>query len=121
MSEELPSLKLGPIRHLKDSEKVLIRRLLEQEAGDNSALLSQLDSLDVQEMSDGGMGSLYFAWPGKDAHVRRFGRRIAELQLDDADGVAVVASLNVDKDGDLFELDIWKTNFEPVIRLTPPL
>ena len=35
MSEELPSRKLGPTRHLKDTEKALIRQLLQQGAGDN--------------------------------------------------------------------------------------
>jgi len=118
MSEGLPPSKLGPIRHLKDSEKTLIRLLLQQGVGGPPSV-TRLDSLEVQEMSDGGMGSLYIVWPGKDAQARRFGRRIAELQFNDADGVAVIASLNVDKEGDLFELDIWKTNFEPVIHLIP--
>ena len=120
MSEDLPPRKLGPMRRLREPERTLVGRLLEQE-GQNPALLSRLDSMDVQEMPDGGMGSLYFPWPGKDAPARRFGRRIAELQFDDADGVPVIASLNVDKDGDLNELDIWKVAFNPVIRLCPPL
>jgi len=113
--------KLGPIRRLRDPERALVRRLLDQQASDNSALLSRLDSLDVQEMPDGGMGSLYFPWPGKDARARHFGRRIAQLQFDDADGILVVASLNVDHDGDLYELDIWRVDFRPVIRLSPPV
>jgi hypothetical protein len=71
-------------------------------------------------MSD-GLGSAYFPQPGKDAHSRRFGRRMAELQFDDADGVPVIASLNVDEDGDLYEMDIRKTDFKPVIRLSPRL
>ena len=29
----------------------------------------------------------------------------------------VIASLNVDVDGVLFELDIWKTNFEKFVKL----
>ena len=33
--------------------------------------------------------------------------------------VAILASLNVDKDGDLYELDVWKTDYTPVIRLSP--
>jgi hypothetical protein len=52
--------------------------------------------------------------------ARRLGHRIAELQFDDADGVPVIASLNVDQDGDLYELDVWKVDFKPVIRLSPP-
>lgn len=118
MPEELPLPKLGPVRRLREPEMRLVRRLLQQD-GENSASLSRLDSLDVQEMPDGGLGSLYFPWPGKDAQARRFGRRIAELQFDDADGILIVASLNADQDGDLFELDIWRTDFKPVISLSP--
>jgi hypothetical protein len=106
------------VRRLKDSERALVHRLLQQEASNVTALLSRLDFWEVQEMSDGGMGSLYFSGPHKDARVRRFGRRIAEIQFDDADGVLVVASLNADQDGDLYELDIWRTDFKPVISLS---
>jgi hypothetical protein len=55
--------------------------------------------------------------PFKARSERFFGSRVAELQFADTDGVQVIASLNVDKDGDLFELDMWKTNFSAVHRL----
>ncbi|WP_420885213.1 DUF6984 family protein, partial [Candidatus Symbiothrix dinenymphae] len=35
----------------------------------------------------------------------------------DEDGVDVIASLNIDDTGDLYELDIWKTDFSPLIKL----
>jgi hypothetical protein len=120
MPEELSFRKLGPMRRLSHTEGTLVRRLLQQAEGDNSALLGRLDSLDVQEMPDGGMGNLYFSSPSKSAQASRLGHRIAELQFDDADGVPVIASLNVDQDGDLYELDVWKVDFKPVIRLSPP-
>jgi hypothetical protein len=69
-------------------------------------------------MQDGGMGSLILATdeslqkPG-----RRFGRMAAELQFNDADGVAVLASLAVDQYGNLLELDLWKTDFSALIRI----
>jgi hypothetical protein len=112
MLEELQSFKLGPVRHLREPEMALVARLLEK-AGNPAQLLNHLDALSVQEMSDGGMGSLYFANTTKTPDERRFGERIAELQFDDVDGVSVLVSLNVDKDGDLFELDVWKTDFKP--------
>jgi hypothetical protein len=118
MSEESPPPELDPIRRLREPERMLVYRLLQQE-GENSSSLSRLESLDVQEMPDGGMGSLYFPRPGEDSHARRFGRRIAELQFNDADGIPIVASLNVDQDGDLYELDIWRVDFKPVISLSP--
>jgi hypothetical protein len=62
---------------------------------------------------------LYFVSETKPPEQRRLGQRIAEMQFDDADGVAILASLNVDKEGDLYELDVWKTDYTPVIRLNP--
>lgn len=46
-----------------------------------------------------------------------FGGQVAEYQFTDADGVEVLASLNVDQDGRPFELDMWKTDFSPLIRI----
>ena len=62
----------------------------------------------VCPMDDGEMGSLYLFPQGK---------QISEFQFTDIDGVEVIASLNVDVDGVLFELDIWKTNFEKLVKL----
>ena len=35
----------------------------------------------------------------------------------DEDGVVVLAALNLDKNGKLFELDLWKVNFNPLETL----
>jgi hypothetical protein len=95
-----------------------MEKLLETANG-RTATRERVGELWVQEMPDGGMGSLYICKLTKDASDRRFGRRISELLLNDADGVTIIASLNVDRDGDLYELDVWKTNFAPLIRLDP--
>jgi len=42
---------------------------------------------------------------------------VAEYQFTDADGVEVLISLNVDADGRPFELDVWKTDFSPLVRM----
>lgn len=34
----------------------------------------------------------------------------------DADGIPVIVSLNIDKDDCLFELDVWKINFDRVVN-----
>ena len=115
MSAESRSGKLGAPRGLKKPEEMLIERLLHQ-AGLGEEPRPRLASLAVQEMSDGGMGSLYVR-SSSEASNRRFGRRIAELQFLDSDGVIILASLNVDTAGDLYELDVWKTDFSPVISL----
>lgn len=73
--------------------------------------------LKVKDMEDGGMGSLLLFPEGKIRKNRIFGGQISEFQFQDDDGIQVVASLNVDKNGELFELDIWKTNFSKLIRI----
>lgn len=45
---------------------------------------------------------------------------VAELQFDDDDGVPILTSLNIDQDGKLFELDIWKVDYSPVIKYPAP-
>lgn len=75
-----------------------------------------VDGLEVEEMEDGGMGSLTLFAPITG------GRRgviscMAAVQFTDSDGVEVVASLNANKDGIPIELDIWKTDFSRLIRI----
>jgi len=73
-------------------------------------------------MDDGGMGSLRLATDEALQQPRRLmGRRAAELQFIDADGVTVLASLNLDQNGELLELDIWKTDFSPLIQIPDDL
>lgn len=65
-------------------------------------------------MDDGGMGSIRFESkkPG-----RRLGSDLARETFVDEDGVEVIATLSLDNYGDLFELDIWKVDFSPVVSL----
>lgn len=71
----------------------------------------------VCPMNDGEMGSLYLFPQGKIVESRKLGQLVREFQFTDIDGVEVIASLYVDSDGNLFELDIWKTNFERLLKL----
>ncbi|WP_425326470.1 DUF6984 family protein [Sphingomonas oligophenolica] len=68
-------------------------------------------------MEDGGMGSLSFV--SSKLH-RSMGQIASKCFFSDADGVSVEASLLLDKEGDLFELDMWKVDFAPLIRITSP-
>jgi len=70
----------------------------------------------VRPMNDGMMGSLYLFPLGKIIAGRKFGKQISDFQFKDVDGVEVIASLNIDSDGNLFELDIWKTDFGKLIK-----
>jgi|SRR6188768_332826 len=76
-----------------------------------------LEGIKVRLMDDGGMGSLELVPQGTHVSQRRFGRKVAEYQFTDADGVEVLISLNVDADGRPFELDVWKTDFSPLVRM----
>jgi len=82
--------------------------------------INWLDQLMVEPLDDGGMGSFRItaaAW----AERRQAGPCIAELQFEDADGVLVLASLYADVEGQPCEVDIWKVNFEPLIRIPAQL
>jgi hypothetical protein len=74
----------------------------------------------VQPMNDGGMGSLVICTKDKKEQERRFGEQISEYCFTDQDGIDVIVSLNVDNNGNLFELDIWKTDFTPLIKFPSP-
>ena len=72
------------------------------------------EDLVVKPMSDGGMGSLLLFPHGPTLEGRSFGRQVCDLEFKDTDGTKVIASLNVDSKGELFELDLWKTDYSPI-------
>lgn len=74
------------------------------------------DELLVRPMDDGGMGSLYILPKGISENNRIFGAQVSEIQFEDEDRILVIVSLNIDSNGHLFELDIWKTDFSKLIR-----
>ncbi|MCW3467040.1 DUF6984 family protein [Chitinophaga nivalis] len=73
------------------------------------------ETLSVAPMNDSGMGSLYLFPQGKVIVNRQFGEQVSESQFTDRDGIAVIVSLHTDEQGELFELDVWKTDFNPLI------
>ena len=77
-------------------------------------LLALLPTAEVEELADGGMGSLRFV--SSKPH-RRLGEVVAELWYRDADEVPVLASLYLDTEGDLYELDNWKADSTPLQRI----
>ncbi|SFT97122.1 hypothetical protein SAMN04489724_3063 [Algoriphagus locisalis] len=74
----------------------------------------------VMPMKDDGMGGLLLFPNGEIIEGREFGSQVSEYQYTDCDGVEVIVSLNIDKEGKLFELDVWKTDFSP-LRCFPEL
>jgi len=75
------------------------------------------EDLLVRPMNDDEMGSLLLFPQGQIFAHRIFGKQVSELQFLDKDGIEVIASLNVDDVGNLFELDIWKTDFSKLIEI----
>jgi Domain of unknown function (DUF6984) len=96
------------VRALADNEVPLVRYLLAQAGID-----ADLESLQVEPMQDGEMGSLAFA-PIADA--RKFGREAATCHFFDADGTLVSVSLNLDRGGRILEMDIWRVDYAPLRR-----
>jgi hypothetical protein len=75
------------------------------------------EGLLVRSMNDGGMGSLSLFPQGSVTEGRVLGEQVSDFQFVDLDGVEVIASLNLDDNGNLFELDIWKTDFGKLLKL----
>jgi hypothetical protein len=48
----------------------------------------------------------------------RFAKQISEYEFLDVDGTLVSAALYIDEiNNELYELDIWKVDFSPLIRI----
>jgi len=75
------------------------------------------EKITVKPMNDNGMGSLYLFPDGKTSDTHLFGKQVSECSFVDEDGVQAIASLNMDSNGNLFEMDIWKTDFSSLINI----
>lgn len=109
------SYVLGEARLLTSEELALLERLLL--AAGQTENLKSLAAAQVQNMNDGAMGSLRFVTASSSA--RRFGGSISQAEFIDQDGVPVSVALIVDQDGNLFELDLFKANFAPLVVIPP--
>lgn len=108
------------IRKLHKEEERLLFFLVNK--SDIQIPTSLLTEIRVKPLKDGGMGSLLLIPKGLTFDSERFfGKRISECQFIDKDKINVIASLNIDDKGNLFELDIWKTDFSPLIKISEKL
>lgn len=73
-------------------------------------------NLQVEKLDDGGMGSIAFYQPGHEKQERKFGQELLHAQFVDEDDVLVSLTLNVDCRGLLYEMDLWKVDFSPLIK-----
>ena len=99
-------------RPLRADETALIAAMLASKR-EAQSLQMELATALVEEMKDDGMGSLRFVG----SSGRKFGERVAEAEFQDEDGVTLSITINADQHGSLFEMDVWKVDFTPLLRL----
>lgn len=102
----------GALRHLTPEETNFLRAIIRFGEGGNE-ILCRLENVVVQDMNDGGMGSLYFR--SEREAERKLGRCLVEVEFLDHDGIPVSAAVNLDDQDELFELDIWKVDFSRLL------
>lgn len=100
-------------RRLRTEEREIVIALLKASPS-RERLANALEAAIVDDMDDGGMGSIKFVYP--DGQERKMSFELASADYSDLDGVPVSIALNIDQLGDLFELDFWKVNFSPLVR-----
>jgi hypothetical protein len=110
---------VNSLRPLSDREKAVLAALLQSNPG-TLRLIDLLDDLLVAEMNDGGMGSALLVPKGLEGVSRSFGQQLVLGEFRDTDGIPVSVALNVDSQGNLFELDVWKVNFSPLLAWPDP-
>lgn len=120
MSGESPLPSDQVWRLLTTAEKRLVSALLHR--GPSLHLPENwVDNVLASPMKDGGMGSLRFKPTDISCDTRRMGSQHSEIYFKDVDGVDVSATLNLDEQQQPFELDVWRTDFGPLIAIPDSL
>jgi len=101
-------------RRLTSAEIKLISYLV-RDTPEGARIIASLEDLFVEEMDDGGMGSVHVIIEGEDH--RRSGGVLADMDSHDVDGMYLLISVIVDTDDNFYELDIFKGDFSPLIQL----
>lgn len=96
-------------------EARLLGFLLEAAAARSSS--SETCDLLVENMPDGGMGSLRLRPADREIDDRAHHSTLAACSFRDADDVVVIATLYGNRSGLAFELDVWKVDFSPLTRI----
>lgn len=66
----------------------------------------------IEDMNDGSMGSFRVI-----GNSKSMGRPAAECMYEDEDGQSVLISLYLDDEFNVKEVDFWKYDFSPLIRM----
>jgi hypothetical protein len=100
------------LRKLTSAENVLIQYMLNH-VNQISLFRGMSSDCLVEDLSDGGMGSFRFQGESD----RTFGSELVSGKFVDSDGVDVIVSIYLDQNGHLFELDSWKVDHSPRLKL----
>jgi uncharacterized protein DUF6984 len=117
MSDVLQSSDLGAPRQLRADERAILNKLLSRTA---LAKMAEISDMLVQDMPDGGMGSIHFCRTEQRSETRPLAKQIAEGTFKDRDGTPVSITLNVDDRGELLELDVFKGDGSPLVSYPDP-
>ncbi|MGL5784629.1 MAG: DUF6984 family protein [Alphaproteobacteria bacterium] len=98
---------------MKNEEKKFLLDILKNIPG-SEFFAENLEALSVEDMEDGKMGSIKFINKNSKIKNRKFGSVLKTIEILDLDGVPISINLNLDEDGELFELDVWKVDFSPL-------
>ncbi|MCL2037820.1 hypothetical protein FWG95_02340 [Candidatus Saccharibacteria bacterium] len=100
------------MRKLRDEERALLVAMVSISPR-SPELIKSLDDCLVEDLKDGGMGSIRLHWEGDGE--RHYGLTLSEAEIIDSDGVPIKLYVDLDTDGKLYELDSWKVDFSPRI------
>ena len=112
----LGKLISGHKRRLRKSEYVLMKYLVthsDEKIPDNWA-----DDLLVSVRDE--TGSLLLYPSGASDNGRILGSNVCECCFRDLDGILVFASLSLDRQKRLFELNFWKEDYSKIKKISPP-
>jgi len=103
-------------RKLRANEIALITWMI-QDTVEGKKIIDGLKLLDVEEMDDGGMGSLRVVTKDKRKYSRDLGRKADSF---DIDNVPILITVYLDTHGDFFELDVFKGDFSTLKKFPDP-
>lgn len=107
------------IRNINQIEKQIVKYLAKK--ADIVIPEEHYKNMLIRKMDDGEMGSFSIFPVASDVESKRkFGRQASEFEFVDDDGVLVIVSLYLDEENKLLEVDVWKTDFNPVINFKIP-
>ena len=114
MSERAPH---QAFRSLTSDEAAILDRLIEMTDISVRPTVS-LSTAKARSMNDGGMGSIGFVYETSAPTIGS--KEIVVAGASDVDGVHLSLALNVDSLGRVAELDVWKVDFSPLLKLPQP-